>query len=60
MDAVIEAQSILKQREAALEAGFGSYPQFFCVFKKLRGVSPYAYYKKDSLIAGPPNDSDLQ
>ena len=30
---------------AALEAGFGSYPQFYRAFRALRGCSPYAYYK---------------
>jgi AraC-like DNA-binding protein len=60
LDEVIETQTNLNLLEAALEAGFGSYPQFFRVFKKLRGVSPYAYYKDDGLITGAANDSELQ
>ena len=30
--------------DAALEAGFGSYPQFYRAFRALRGCAPYAYY----------------
>lgn len=60
LDYVIEAQTNLNLLEAALEAGFGSYPQFYRVFKKLRGVSPFAYYKEDSLIAGAADDSELR
>jgi AraC-like DNA-binding protein len=32
--------------EAALEAGFGSYPQFHRVFKRVLGCSPGAYRRK--------------
>jgi len=32
--------------EAALEAGFGSYPQFFRVFEERFGCGPRAYYAK--------------
>ena len=33
----------VKMLEAALEAGFGSYPQFHRVFKQVMGCSPAAY-----------------
>jgi AraC-like DNA-binding protein len=32
--------------EAALLAGFGSYPQFHRVFRRLMGVGPAAYRKR--------------
>ena len=33
--------------QAALEGGFGSYPQFYRTFRALRGQSPHAYYKAE-------------
>ena len=34
--------------QSALDAGFGSYPQFYRTFRALRGQSPRAYYKGES------------
>ena len=36
--------------EAALEAGFGSYPQFHRVFKRVMGCSPGSYRRKNSEV----------
>ncbi len=33
----------------ALDAGFAGYPQFYRTFRKLRGVSPYDYYRRSDL-----------
>jgi AraC-like DNA-binding protein len=35
--------------DAALEAGFGSYPQFYRVFKQIMGVSPADYRRNNSI-----------
>jgi AraC-like DNA-binding protein len=34
--------------QAALEAGFGSYPQFHRVFRQTHGVGPQAFFPKSS------------
>jgi AraC-like DNA-binding protein len=47
VDRIAEAQEGCTLTEAALEAGFGSYAQFFRVFRALRGVAPHAYYRDD-------------
>ena len=36
--------------DAALEAGFGSYPQFHRVFKRVLGCSPGSYRRKNSEV----------
>lgn len=38
-----------KMLDAALEAGFGSYPQFHRVFKRLIGCSPVRYRRRNEL-----------
>jgi AraC-like DNA-binding protein len=39
--------------DAALEAGFGSYPQFHRVFKRMMGYSPMQFRQQgDSIRAG--------
>jgi AraC-like DNA-binding protein len=38
----------LKMLDAALEAGFGSYPQFHRVFKRLIGCSPGSYRRRSA------------
>ncbi|MGH7142638.1 MAG: helix-turn-helix domain-containing protein [Planctomycetota bacterium] len=48
---------------AALEAGFGSYPQFHRIFKQLMGQSPAAYRRKtnaDEIAVGSPVANDSQ
>ena len=47
VDRITEAQEGCTLTDAALEAGFGSYAQFFRVFRALRGVAPHAYYRDD-------------
>ena len=46
MDELMEVSPDANLLNAALESGFGSYPQFYRIFVKARGVSPYNYYKK--------------
>ncbi|HVU35605.1 MAG TPA: AraC family transcriptional regulator [Opitutaceae bacterium] len=43
----------LKLIDAALEAGFGSYPQFHRVFKRVLGCSPGAYRRADLEAVSP-------
>ena len=45
LDRIIADRPNTALLDAALEAGFGSYPQFYRAFRALRGCSPYAYYK---------------
>lgn len=46
VDAALAANRPPTLLTAALDAGFGSYPQFFRVFRKARGVNPRNYYKQ--------------
>lgn len=46
LDGILEVSPQSNLLQSALDAGFGSYPQFFRTFQKLRGQSPWAYYKK--------------
>lgn len=59
LDGAIESDPGINLLGAALDAGFGSYPQFYRVFRELRGVSPYAYYKKGEIETEPANDFGL-
>ena len=45
LDRIIADRPDTTLLDAALEAGFGSYPQFYRAFRALRGCAPYAYYK---------------
>ena len=46
VDRIAEGKTARNLTDAALEAGFGSYAQFFRVFQALRGMAPHAYYQE--------------
>jgi AraC-like DNA-binding protein len=43
-----EEEPSLTMLDAALQAGFGSYPQFYRVFKRLTGHNPAQYFRQNS------------
>lgn len=50
VDRALQEQPKANLLTAALDAGFGGYPQFYRTFRKLRGAAPFDYYRRTDSI----------
>lgn len=56
VDRILAEDNRASLTRAALDAGFGSYSQFFRTFRGLRGQSPRDYYGMHETVEGPRDD----